>query len=87
MNRISLRISYPVSQFTSYPVEELKSEWATVSNNFYLVTDNLYLKLTFRINWSTGKTGNWVTKLTGQLILIGQLNNLAPCILQLLTEN
>jgi len=25
------------------------------------------LKLTSRINWPTGKPGNWVTKLTGRL--------------------
>ncbi|GAH97229.1 unnamed protein product, partial [marine sediment metagenome] len=45
-----------------YPVEELKSSWLTVSANFQLSTENLYLKLTTRINWPTGKPGNWVTK-------------------------
>ena len=56
-----------VSQFTGYPVEELKSGWYTGSTNFHLVTENLYLKLTIGINWSTGKPGNWVTKLTCRL--------------------
>ena len=61
------KIGQPVSQFTGYPVEELKLGWFTVSTNFHLVTKNLYLKLTTRINWSTGKPGNWVTKLTDRL--------------------
>jgi len=34
----------------------------------------------FTNNYSTGKQGNRVTKLTGKLILIGQLNNLVFCI-------
>ncbi len=50
-----------VSQFTCYPVEELKSGWLTVSTNPHLTTENLYLKLTTSINWTTGKPGNWVT--------------------------
>jgi len=53
-----------VSQFTGYPVEELKSGsgWLTVSTNSHLAIENLYLKLTTSINWSTGKPGNWITK-------------------------
>jgi len=43
-----------VSQFTGYPVEELKPDWLTVSTNSYLATENLYLKLTTSINWQTG---------------------------------
>jgi len=50
-----------VSQFTGYPVEELKSSWLTVSANSQLTTENLYLKLMIRIKWPTGKQGNWVT--------------------------
>ena len=52
----------PVSRFTGYPVEELKSGWLTVLTKFHLATKNLYLKLTIRINWQTGKQVNWVTK-------------------------
>jgi len=51
-----------VSQFTGYPVEELKSNWLTVSANSHITTENLYLKLTTIFNWPTGKPGNWVTK-------------------------
>jgi hypothetical protein len=40
-----------VSQFTGYPVEELKSGWQTVSNNSHLATENQYFKLTTIINW------------------------------------
>ncbi len=47
-----------VSQFTSYLVEELKSGQLTVSTNSHLATENLYLKLTTRINWTTGKPAN-----------------------------
>ena len=47
-----------VNQFTGYPVEELILGWLTVSTNFCLVTENLYLKLTTRTNWPTGKPGN-----------------------------
>lgn len=50
-----------VSQFTGYPVEELKLGELTLSTNPHLTTENLYLKLTTRINWPTGKPGNWVT--------------------------
>jgi len=50
-----------VSQFTGYPVEELKLSYLTVSTNSQLTTENLYLKLTTRINWPTGKQGNWVS--------------------------
>ena len=50
-----------VSQFTGYPVEELKPGWLTVSTNYHLATENLYLKLTNEINWPTGKPGNWIT--------------------------
>ena len=58
------RIAYivkMVSQFTGYPVEELKSGWLIVLTNSHLVTKKLYLKLTNRTNWPTGKQGNWVT--------------------------
>ncbi len=58
---VSREDGWPVSQFTGYPVEELKSGWLTVLTNSYLVTKKLYLKLTSRINCSTGKPGNWVT--------------------------
>ena len=51
-----------VSQFTCYPVEELISGWLTVSTNSHLATENLYLKLTTRINWPTGKPDNQVTE-------------------------
>ena len=50
-----------VSRFTGYPVEELESGWLSVSTNFHLSTENLYLKLATSINWSTGELGNWVT--------------------------
>ena len=75
------RNSKPVSQFTGCPVEELKSGWLIASTSFHLITENLYLKLTTRINWLTGKQGNWVTKLTGRLVdrktkLIRKLENL-----------
>ncbi len=60
-----------VSQFTGYPVEELRSGWLIVSTNSHLATQNSYLKLTTTINWTTGKQGNWVNKLAGKLILIG----------------
>ncbi len=48
----------PVSQFAGYPVEELIPGRLTVSTNLHLATENLYLKLTTRINWPTGKPGN-----------------------------
>ena len=51
-----------VSQFTGYPVEELRSDWLTVSTKSHLATKNSYLKLATGINWQTGKPGNWVTK-------------------------
>ncbi|GAF83682.1 unnamed protein product [marine sediment metagenome] len=47
-----------VSQFTGYPVEELKSGWLIVPTNSHLVTKNPYLKLT---NNLTGKLVNRVT--------------------------
>ena len=53
-----------VSQFIDYryPVEELKSDWLTVSTSPHLATENLYLKLTNKINWPIGKPGNQRTE-------------------------
>ena len=59
-----------VSQFTGYPVEELKSSCLTVLANFQITIENLYLKLMTRINWLTGKQGNQVTKLICNLYLL-----------------
>ena len=50
-----------VRQLASLPVEELIPGRLTVSTNLHLATEDLYLKLTTRINWPTGKPGNWVT--------------------------
>jgi hypothetical protein len=51
-----------VSRLASLPAEELKSSLYSVSTNSRLVAKKLYLKLTTRVNWPTGKPGNWVTK-------------------------
>ena len=51
-----------VSQFTGYPVEELKLGELALLTISHLATENLYLKLTTRINWPTGKPGNQVTE-------------------------
>lgn len=71
-----------VSQFTGYPVGELKSGWLRVLTNAHLAIDNLYLKLMTSINWTTGKLGNWLTNILtinsiGKLVNwpIGKLEN------------
>jgi len=53
-----------VSQFIKnpYSLEELKSGWLAVSPGPHLTTENLYLKLTNKINWPTGKLSNQITK-------------------------
>ena len=53
-----------VSQFIDYryPAEELKSGWLTLSTSPHFATENLYLKLTNKINWPTGKPDNQTTK-------------------------
>ena len=59
-----------LSQFTCYPVEELKLGWLAVSTNSHLATENLHLKLTISINWLTnsnwsiGESGNRLIKLS-----------------------
>jgi len=61
-----------VSQFTGYPVEELMLRWLTVLINSHLSAENLYLKLTTRVSWPTGKLGNL---LIVRLNLIGKWVN------------
>jgi hypothetical protein len=51
-----------VSQLAGYPVEKLKSDWLSVSTNFYLSTESLYLRLLISINWPISKPSNWPTK-------------------------
>ena len=59
---VSWLVGYLVNQLREERrKEELKSGWLTVLTNFHLATDNLYLKLTTSINWSTAKPGKQVT--------------------------